>query len=421
MGRDNFAKDIRVNVGSQGQRKTYYGDDNREAQQPRGGSRGGGSFNRVWRRGKKVSFHDRRGGGNRGGISKRDNRDRDGRPQFDTSRLARVLGENDEQMGGQTSSQSGRARPLPRGRGKFRGRGVPILDRSRFVKLAPLSDDNKTKIQEAMNKRYVPGNKALDLSEFGADKTFGGSSNAIGRLTDERVMDVVIDTIAEHLSDLQALNLSNNNLRTLRAFSKIVGKARNITILYLNHNKLAHSKELDTISKLTLVELKLEGNPFIANFKDGTNYASQVQKKFKTLQVLDGNQLPKLITFEEDEATASSGPAVELPTCAKMVVNEQFGDFIGRFLEQYFKVYDTDNREQLAAAYHENAMMSMQANFAGRFSDDITNSDYKPESRNLNIEFIRENPGRRDRLLHHKRTQIIGFLDKLPKTQHDIR
>ena len=89
------------------------GDDNREAQQPRGGSRGGGSFNRVWRRGKKVSFHDRRGGGNRGGISKRDNRDRDGRPQFDTSRLARVLGENDEQMGGQTSSQSGRARPLP--------------------------------------------------------------------------------------------------------------------------------------------------------------------------------------------------------------------------------------------------------------------------------------------------------------------
>ena len=111
----------------------------------------------------------------------------------------------------------------------------------------------------------------------------------------------------------------------------------------------------------------------------------------------------------------------EMPSCAKMVVNEQFGDFIGRFLEQYFKVYDTDNREQLAAAYHENAMMSMQANFAGRFSDDITNSDYKPESRNLNIEFIRENPGRRDRLLHHKRTQIIGFLDKLPKTQHDIR
>ena len=82
-----------------------------------------------------------------------------------------------------------------------------------------------------MNKRYVPGNKALDLSEFGADKTFGGSSNAIGRLTDERVMDVVIDTIAEHLSDLQALNLSNNNLRTLR--SNLFSKHLAYNILYV--------------------------------------------------------------------------------------------------------------------------------------------------------------------------------------------
>ena len=67
-----------------------------------------------------------------------------------------------------------------------------------------------------MNKRYVAGNKALDLTDFGADTTFGGSSNAIGRLTDQRVMDYVIETIGEHLSDLQALNLSKNNLRTLR-------------------------------------------------------------------------------------------------------------------------------------------------------------------------------------------------------------
>jgi len=147
---------------------------------------------------------------------------------------------------------------------------------------------------------------------------------------------------------------------------------------------------------------------------------SQIQKKFRTLQILDGNQLPKQIMFEEDESTSGSGPVVQLPACAKMVINDQFGDFIGRFLQQYFKVYDTDNREQLAAAYHENAMMSMQAYFRKDFADDTTKSDYIPESRNLNFEPIGENPGRRDRLLHQKRTQIIGFLDKLPKTQHDL-
>jgi len=124
--------------------------------------------------------------------------------------------------------------------------------------------------------------------------------------------------------------------------------------------------------------------------------------------------------FEEDESTSRSGPVVQLPACAKMVVNAQFGDLIGRFLEQYFNYYDTDNREQLAPAYHENAMMSMQANFPNKFADNTTKSDYLPESRNLNFEPIRENPNRRDRLLHQKRTQIIGFLDKLPKTQHDL-
>ena len=65
------------------------------------------------------------------------------------------------------------------------------------------------------------------------------------------------------------------------------------------------------------------------------------------MKLQDGNQLPKQIMFEEDESTSGSGPVVQLPACAKMVINDQFGDFIGRFLQQYFKVYDTDNREQL--------------------------------------------------------------------------
>ena len=98
-------------------------------------------------------------------------------------------------------------------RGAYRGAS---RDRNQFVKLAPLSEENKTQIQEAMNKRYVPGNKALDLTNFGADATFGGSSGATGKLTDERVMDVVTETIGQHLADLEALSLTNNSLRTLR-------------------------------------------------------------------------------------------------------------------------------------------------------------------------------------------------------------
>ena len=125
-------------------------------------------------------------------------------------------------------------------RGKYRGgsRGIPI-DRSRFVKLAPLSEDNKNVIKEAMNKRYGLANKALDLNNFGNDSAFGGSSGATGRLTDERVVECVLETIGEHLRDLEAVNLSNNGLRTLRVLGKIADKAPNIKILYLHQNKVS--------------------------------------------------------------------------------------------------------------------------------------------------------------------------------------
>jgi nuclear RNA export factor len=102
-----------------------------------------------------------------------------------------------------------------------------------------------------------------------------------------------------------------------------------------------------------------------------------------------------------------------------MVVNDQVGDFIGKFLEQYFSVYDSDSREPLAMAYHEEAMMSMSAQFP-RVSQDNTTKEYVQDSRNLQLDFIRENAPRRDRLLHRKRLQIVGFLDKLPRTQHDL-
>ena len=35
-------------------------------------------------------------------------------------------------------------------------------------------------------------------------------------------MDEVIDTIGQHLADLETLSLTNNNLRTLRVLGKIV-------------------------------------------------------------------------------------------------------------------------------------------------------------------------------------------------------
>ena len=139
------------------------------------------------------------------------------------------------------------------------------------------------------------------------------------------------------------------------------------------------------------------------------------------LLLKDGNRLTKLITFEEDEAGHSGGSSIrsqDLPTAKEMSVNPEAGDFIRRFVQQYFITYDSDNRGDLAMAYHENAMMSMAVNFHRGVDDEIA-QEYKAESRNLNIREATGTVAKRDRLLHRKRLQIVGFLDRLPKTQHD--
>ena len=67
-----------------------------------------------------------------------------------------------------------------------------------------------------------------------------------------------------------------HNFLLFADFSKIVEKTPSIKILYLDQNKLSHTRELDNISKLSLVELKLEGNPFTQNFKDPSHYSRYV-------------------------------------------------------------------------------------------------------------------------------------------------
>ncbi len=130
--------------------------------------------------------------------------------------------------------------------------------------------------------------------------------------------------------------------------------------------------------------------------------------------------MTKIITFEDDdEASTSHAKAVNLPdSIPKMVVNDQVGDFIGKFLEQYFRVYDSESREQLGMAYHEEATMSMSTAYgpdANRNENKL--DEYVYRSRNLARV---ADPVKRQRLLRQGRLAIVAFLSELPKTRHDL-
>ena len=99
-----------------------------------------------------------------------------------------------------------------------------------------------------------------------------------------------------------------------------------------------------------------------------------------------------------------------------MVINVQAGDFIAKFLDQYFRVYDGDNREALGMAYHEQATMSMSTSY-GPNTTEHKLDEYIFRSRNLARV---TDSAKRHRLLKQGRLAIVAFLVELPKTPHDL-
>jgi len=266
----------------------------------------------------------------------------------------------------------------------------------------PVSDTLTEKIKVGMAERYNPQTAALNLSAF--HKTFAGES-FYAPLWRMNIITKVIEVITDNIPEVVAMDFSNNKMMSLDALIPMKTKLPRLSILYLNDNKLTDIKGVEKLKGLKLTELKMTGNPV----KDrlGSSYIDNMRRVFPSLQILDGKALPKVIAFD-DEVTASENIPATLP---KLLKSEDAGNLVLQFLEQYFKLYDSDSRQPLLEAYDENAMMSMTA--WGPFEPLRT---YIEESRN----FIRvATEHRKIKLLHKGRLSIVSFLANLPKTQHD--
>lgn len=89
-------------------------------------------------------------------------------------------------------------------------------------------------------------------------------------------------------------------------------------------------------------------------------------------------------------------------------------DIVRQFLEQYFILFDSDNRQPLLDAYHEQAMFSLTASYSQQ--QHLRLDNYAGHSRN-----IMRVKGSEDRVkhLHCGRLPVVAFLSQLPDTQHD--
>ncbi|XP_013927551.1 PREDICTED: nuclear RNA export factor 1-like [Thamnophis sirtalis] len=208
-----------------------------------------------------------------------------------------------------------------------------------------------------MSKRYDSANQALNMKNIHADPDLIAQNIDIV-LNRRNCMLAVLQIISDNIPELLSLNLSDNKLYRLYDMSDLQEKAPNLKILNLSCNQLKTEYELDKLKGLKLEELWLDGNPMCDSFQDRSAYISAIRERFPKLLRLDGHELPAPISFDVETPTT-------LPPCkGSYFASEGLKMLIVRFLQQYYAIYDSGDRQGLLDAYHEGACCSLSIPFS---------------------------------------------------------
>ncbi|KAI8114793.1 Nuclear RNA export factor 1 [Lucilia cuprina] len=272
--------------------------------------------------------------------------------------------------------------------------------------IVSVDEEFKEKMKLVMAKRYNAHTKALDLTKFHADPDF---RNMFVGLFRTPVMSAALDIIQKNIPDLEALNLNENNIASMESFKNVEQRLPHLKILYLANNNLPSLAHLLVLRNVPIVDLVLKNNPLRQRYKDHALYVSEVRRKFPKIVKLDGEDLEPQILFDVNDT--STLPKAQ----ASFLCDASGADIIRQFLEQYFMIFDSDNRQPLLDAYHEQAMMSISvppASQAGRLHSFWKfNRNFRRIVNNEDVTKIRQ--------LKVGRLAVVSTLAEWPKTQHD--
>ncbi|ELV10140.1 Nuclear RNA export factor 2 [Tupaia chinensis] len=283
-------------------------------------------------------------------------------------------------------------------------------------------------------------------------------------------MTATLKIIERNFPELLSLNLRNNKLYQLDGLSDITEKAPRVNILNLSKNELKSVRELDKVKGLKLQELWLEGNPLCRTFPDRSAYVRPtsplcpltcspvllVCRVFLTstpslpqpalhdcapeIRVPPPHQhcgcsaVSQMLEPCTGKGSSSPGPHaetelpppnigdVEIPELIKPCMesykgSEMLKNLVLQFLQQYFLIYDSGDRQGLLGAYHDEACFSLTIPFNPENPGPSSLCEYFKESRNMKK---LKDPYLRRKLLKHTKHDIVNTLSLLPKTQHDL-
>lgn len=143
-------------------------------------------------------------------------------------------------------------------------------------------------------------------------------------------------------------------------------------------------------------------------------FFSAVRSRFPKVERLDGSVLPPPINFDLEETAPLP------PILPNFFAGDQIKTLLVPFMEKYFKVYDSEDRQPLFEVYHDQASFSLSVPLnlePGQGKTRLSRYFREHQSRNL---LVTKDPAQRNKLIKQKKVPIIAYLHDLPTTQHDM-
>ncbi|XP_058392399.1 nuclear RNA export factor 2-like [Diceros bicornis minor] len=273
-----------------------------------------------------------------------------------------------------------------------------------------LEPEEMEQLKLTMSKRYDVSQQALDLQRIRFDPDLVDRDIDI-ILNRRNCMAATLQIIEKNFPKLLSLNLCDNKVYRLDGLSDIIQKAPTVKILNLSKNELKSARELDKMKGLKLEELWLEGNPLCDTFQDQSTYISAIKEYFPDLLRLDGQELFQPIVVDIDT------PYLIKPCKESYKGCETLKNLVLQFLQEYYLIYDSGDRQGLVGAYHDEACFSLTIPFNPEDAAPSSLCEYFKDNRNIKK---LKDPYLRVQLLKHTKDDIVRSLCVLPKTQHDF-
>ncbi|CAH8587689.1 unnamed protein product [Schistosoma turkestanicum] len=319
---------------------------------------------------------------------------------------------------------------------------------------SPLPETWIEALKQCFVQRYQPTTRSLDLSSLHTDPTLL-SQGLYLPLNKQAVVHTLITILKQNQAQLAVLNLSNNRLTHLNAFSPLSSTSVGVIPVSIERIDLS-SNPLSSIPVLSglrdivgLVELDLTETPLLSKFNpNDKSFAAKLHTILPTIKRVNGQELPHTVQFAIEQGLDSSSkrpPTKPLPqSILGFFPNDEVKIALLSFLKLYLSRYDSKPRGECLLPYYttvsqlvfsvspENRFPNSQnVSFTARIQaencSDQPTTTYLTTSRLTQAYFLRSRNLLRCRDQSRRRDMVIRgslgiahFLDELPATEHQL-